>query len=318
MNCLFVTNRPNYCHKRFAESIGAKFFHVRHFIPENIPAVSLTLNGFLNSLCLPESGVFFAESVMDFYPVYYKNPKGKKIILIAEDTLFKLEKMPKIKKDYIIRLLRKADGLVAISELCKRMVLKYVSKPVRVAYPFPHKEFFHVKADIESKNVLFVGRNDKTKGFMELVEAVKLLRKSDPEWKLYLVGECSRSVKAENGIIPAGFVQKMEPYFEKCAFFVHPAQFDPCPATVFEAMNAGIIPVISKNIGQTDIFRKTGLNRLVLEDTRPEIIAEKLEDLSREGKKSLSSKARSLSKRFRERERLRIFKNEFLSLVNGV
>src|SRR3990172_6623249 len=163
MKAVFTTNRPNYCHRRFAESVNARFFYVKHYIPDGIPLLSLPINGFLSSLSLPDADVYFSESIMDYYPVYYKNPEGRKIILLAEDTLYKLPMLPKPKKDFIVRLLKSADGFLAVSDICRHLLLKYVEKPVRIVYPFPHKEFFHVKANINSKNILFIGRNDKSK-----------------------------------------------------------------------------------------------------------------------------------------------------------
>lgn len=287
-------------------------------MPENIPLLSLPINGMLNSFFLEDAEVFFAESIMDYYPVYYKHPEGKKIILIAEDTLFKMETMNSIKKNFLVKLFASADGFMAISDLCRNMLLGYVKKPVRVAYPFPHKEFFHVRSDIKSKKILFIGRNDKTKGFPELVDAVKILRKNDPEWKLFLVGECSKAVKKEDGIHPLGFVRDIEPYMKSCAYYVHPAHFDPCPATVFEAMNAGMITVISDNIGHAGIFRNNGLDSLILDDSKPETIARKLEDLSRKNNKKLSIKLRNLSKKYRENKMIKIFKEEFESLLDEV
>lgn len=318
MTRLFVTNRPNYCHKRFAETAGCTFYYAKHFIPENIPVLSLPFNGVLNSLRLPDADIYFAESIMDYYPVYYKNTKSKKLILLAEDTLFKLEKLPNFKRNYILKLFRSADGFIAISDLCKVMMLRYVKRPVRVAYPFPHKEFFHVKSDINTKNVLFIGRDDKTKGFVELVEAIKLLRRTDKEWILYLIGDCSTSVRGEEGINPMGFVKNMEPYFKKCSFLVHPAHFDPCPATIFEAMNAGMITLISNSIGQAGLFRKNGLGNLILKYNSPKTIAEALKRLSEKNNKKISSKLRSFSKDFTEKKRLKIFGKEFESLAKEI
>lgn len=315
MSRIFVTNRPNYCHKKFAESVGCRFYHVNHFIPENIPLLSLPVNGFLNSLKLGDADVFFAESIMDYYPVYYKKTCAEKIILVAEDTLFKMGSMNTVKRDFLLKLFRSADGFIAISDLCRRMLRRHVQAPVRTAYPFPHREFFHVKSDIHSKNILFVGRNDRTKGFPELVEAVRMLRRADKEWNLFLIGECSISVKPEEGIHPLGFVRDMEPYFRKCAYYVHPAHFDPCPATVFEAMNAGMITVISDSIGQTDIFMKTRLGNLVLADNRPATIARILSAFSSKNNSRLSAKLRKLSMKFREKERVALFKKQFESLL---
>ena len=318
MNIVFVTNRPNYCHRRFAESLNARFYKINHFLPENIPLISLPLNGMFNSSNLPDADVYFAESVMDYYPIYYKNTSSKKIILLAEDTLFKLDTMPDFKKNYILKLFRSASGFIAISDLCKRVVLKYVKIPIRVAYPFPHKEFFHVKSDVSSKNVLFVGRDDKTKGFIELVEAIRFLHKQDNTWNLYLIGQCSNSVRKEEGIHPLGVVKNMEPYFKKCGYLVHPAYFDPCPATIFEAMNAGMITIISNNIGQADIFKKNGFSNLILKNNTPKTISQKLLDIADKNNRGLSSRLRRCSKKFREPERLEMFKQEFQSLVDEI
>ena len=320
MGTLFVTNKPNYCHKRFAESVHSEFYHVRHYFPDGIPLMSLPINGFLNSLSLPKSDIYFAESIIDYYPIYYRNlKKCKKIILIAEDTLTMMDKMNKLKRNYILKLLNSVDGFLSISESFKRLVLNYVKKPVRVVYPFPHKDFFHVRAPTNTKNVLFIGRNDKTKGFMELVEAIKILRKDDDKWNIYLIGECSKSVKNADGVHSLGYVKNMENYFKICTYFVHPGNRDlTTPATIFEAMNSGIIPIISKGLGQDEIFRRKNLNDLILPNNNPETIAKKLEDLSQNNNRKLSKRGIKLSKDFRERGRLKIFREEFNSLVNDI
>ncbi len=315
MKVLFVTNQPNYCHKRFAEAVGAEFYRVKHFVPDGIPIVSLPINGWFNSRKLPEADVYFAESIMDYYPVFYKNPKGKKVILIAEDTLFKLEGMSKPKREFILKLFRSADGFVAISDLCKELLSKYVDKPCVVAYPFPHEDFSDVNADMRQKNILFIGRADKTKGYLKLVEAVKILREKALEWTLYLIGKCSEDVKEEIGIKPMGVVKDMAPYFERCSVLVHPADFDPCPATVFEAMQAGIVPIISGNIGQSKIFLENGMKSLVLDSTDPKVIAAKIEELQHKGLKIFSYKAKQLVSTYNEVQRLSIFKREFSDLM---
>ncbi len=318
MKCVFVTNRPNYCHRRFAEYVECRFYYIKHFLPENIPTISLPLNGVLNSLCLKNSDVFFSESIMDYYPVYYKHSEHKKIVLIAEDTIFKLGLMPDYKKRYILKLFNSVDGFIAISDLCKKILLRYVDKPIKVAYPFPHKEFFRVKVPLDTKNILFVGRNDITKGFIELVKAVKILRKRGLDWNLYLVGDCSNSVSKGDGIHPLGFVKNIESIMKTCTYFVHPAYFDPCPATVFEAMTAGLITIISNNIGQTKIFKDKDLGGLILDNNKPETIANKLEELSKKNNTILSSKLRNISKEFREPKRLEMFKNQFEKLLSEI
>jgi glycosyltransferase involved in cell wall biosynthesis len=317
MGTIFVTNRPNYCHRRFAESIKARFFYIKHYFPDGVPVFSLPINGWLNSFSLPESEIYFSESILDYYPVYYKNPKGKKIILIAEDTLFKLKSMQKMKKNFILKIFRSADGFIAISDLCKELLEKYIDKPCRVAYPFPHKDFSHIKADTKSKNIIFIGRKDPTKGYHNLIEAVKLLRKENKEWNLYLVGRCSEGIRKEDGIHPLGEIKNIDPYIKKCSLLVHPAYFDSCPATVFEAMQAGVIPIISNNIGQTKIFRENNLKELILEVNEPNQIAKKMIQIH--GKtKIMSKKIKKVVFSYNEKKRISLFRKEFNLLVKEI
>jgi len=317
MKILFVTNQPNYCHRKFAESIGAEFYYVKHNFPDGIPLLSLPINGWLNSKSLPKADVYFAESVMDYYPVYYKNPGEKKIILIAEDTLFKLKSMSEMKVNFILKMFKSADGFIAISDLCKNLLLQYMNKPCRVAYPFPHTDFSHVKADTESKNIIFIGRKDPTKGYHKLVEAVKILRKSDNEWNLYLIGNCSDGIKKEGGIHPLGRIKNMDPYMKKCSIMVHPADFDPCPATVFEAMQSGVVPIISNNMGQAKIFKENKLKELILYNTNPKQIAEKTLEIHEKTKK-LSKSVKNVVSSYDEKTRIPMFQKEFELLVREI
>ncbi len=71
-------------------------------------------------------------------------------------------------------------------------------------------------------------------------------------------------------------------------------------------------------IGQAEIFRKNKLNALILKDNKPETIAKKLEEFSNRDNKKLSSELRTLSKDFRERKSLILFKKKFELLVNSI
>jgi len=317
MKIVFLTNQPNYCHKKFAEAVRSEFYYIKHYIPDGIPLLSLPVNGWLNSFSLPEADVFFSESIMDYYPAYCRNSNTKKIILIAEDTLFKLNGMPKMKRNFILKVFKSADGFIAISDLCKNLLLKYVNKPCRVAYPFPHKDFSHVKADTSAKNIIFIGRKDPTKGYHRLVEAVRILRETDKEWDLYLVGDCSKDIRKEDGIYPVGKIKNLDPYMKKCSLMVHPADFDPCPATVFEAMQAGIVPIISNNIGQTKIFRENNLKELILDNNNPKQIAEKTIQIHK-NIKSLSKKVKRVVSYYNEKARISLFQKEFDLLVKEI
>ena len=157
-----------------------------------------------------------------------------------------------------------------------------------------------------------------------MVKAVKLLNKEKRKFNLYLVGRCESTVKENyKWLYKEGFVKpkSLKSYFKKCSIYVHPADFDPCPVSVFEAMSAGMIPIITKNVGQYDIFVENGLNELVLEDNSPEAIAKKILDIYKKPKfwkRKISLKCKKIARNYRKEKQAKLFKKKFYKLLNAI
>ena len=87
---------------------------------------------------------------------------------------------------------------------------------------------------------------ESCKRFDLLVDAVEILNKKGNEFSLYLVGSCIDSVNVDfPWLHKEGFQQNLDKYFKKCSLYIHPADFDSCPVTVFETMSSGMIPIIA-------------------------------------------------------------------------
>jgi glycosyltransferase involved in cell wall biosynthesis len=103
--------------------------------------------------------------------------------------------------------------------------------------------------------------------------------------------------------------------------YIHPADFDSCPVTVFEAMASGLIPIITKNVGESDILDDNGLECLILENNQPEIIAEKILEIGdhdEQWKKNISLHCREISSEYNKESQSKEFKRVFNELIKKI
>ena len=276
--------------------------------------------GFFDIRKIPKSDVLLLESLycLPFAKRYKQkiNPQCKIISIIA-DTSFWEEKLSIFRKIYYRLYIDCVDGLIAVSERIKKDILDYIDKPVEVVRPFFVSKFKKEKLSFEKK-ILFIGNEVKEKGFLKLIKAMELLS----DFELFLVGDCYKAINdiRDNSIHIEGRVTSLKRYFDKCTYYVHPADFDPCPVSVFEAMHAGLIPVISKDTGQSEIFNK-GLKKLILEDNKPITIAKKIieiNDLHNQEKLKLIRECKKLSIDYTREKSVKRFKRAFLKLLENI
>jgi len=265
---------------------------------------------------IPKSDALLLESLycLPFAKKYKQkiNPQCKIISIIA-DTSFWRRKLSLARRIYYALYLDCVDGFIAVSERIKKDILNYVDRPVEVVRPFFVGKFQKETINFEKK-ILFVGNEVKEKGFPKLIKAMELL----PDFELFLVGDCYKAInKTPQNTRVEGRVPRLEKYFNSCSYYVHPADFDPCPASVFEAMYAGLIPIITKDVGQSELFTKD-LRCLILENNNPETIAKKLMEVhgySTTRKRRIVKRCREIAKRYTKERSIREFKKAFYRLV---
>jgi glycosyltransferase involved in cell wall biosynthesis len=272
--------------------------------------------GRFNYRTLKSSEVLLLESLYSapFAKRFKKmNPECKVVSIIA-DTSFWKKKLGLMRKIYYWRYLSSVDGYLAVSERIKKDILSYENKPVKVVRPFFVSKY-RIKRRGISKNILFIGHEVREKGYLQLVQAMKYL----PEFTLYLIGDCCKGVKTRLRNIRLKWrVPRLNGYFRKCSFYVHPAEFDPCPVVVWEAMYAGLIPLITEGVGQSELF-KGKLERLLLKDNAPKTIAEKIEEIySASDVDALIADCKKLAERYEKEKSIEQFRVSFRKLLEAI
>ncbi len=315
----FVTINPHYCDLKYGEAVADRIFYMKTFgIPRRIPVFSNLFLGYLNSFLLPKDSLYFCEGPTELYPMYYKKPNARIIATLKDNTLFNMQFMPPAKKKFLIKLLSICDAFIVDTKYMKSLAKKYFDTETKIHPPFCAQPFFDVRPNLESKNILFIGDANKQKGFIELAETMKYT----PDWNLYLVGTCShimRKFGVSNNVHIEDYQKDLGPYFNKCSFYVHPASFDVFGVTVLEAMSTGIIPIVTRMTGASEMLIKNGLKDLVIGNNKPETIKEKLESVYNWGyrkKLSVSNKCKEIvRKNYTEEVNVERFKKIFQSLA---
>jgi len=292
---------PHYAHLTWAKSIGAK-------VVETPMGIGLFDYGKIKG-----SDLLLLESLYcaPFARRYKKKNPNCKVICIIADTSFWSERLGIFRKVFYWRYLGYVDGFIAVSERIKRDIQNSVDRPVVMVRPFLVNRFRPRKHEF-NKKLLFVGNEVKEKGYDYLIKSMGYL----PNFELFLVGDCYKKVHTKKtNVHVEGKVPSLRPYFEKCSIYVHPADFDPCPSSVWEAMYAGLIPVVSHGVGQSELFRGE-LKRLVLTKNDPKSVADKIAEVYNLGeKKALIEKCRELSSRYTKEKNIKYFKNSFSQLL---
>jgi len=219
-------SKPHSSHAIFAKSIGSEFI--------DLPYFPTSISFLYNLKLLTKYDILFTESAACLLPaILVKMAKRKFVLTIAMDPLYHpvYHQMPTVKRKYLLSLLKYVDGFIAVSEMMKILVQKIVSRPVEVVYP-PIVNIPKTRSNIKNNNVLFIGHARRSKGYIKLIKAFELLEKENRNYKLYLIGKCCYDVKNYFPKIPRnvhleGFVPNIDPYFNLCSYYVHPADFDP-------------------------------------------------------------------------------------------
>ena len=184
-------------------------------------------------------------------------------------------------------MLKKIDVLVCTSEMMKNYLPVECQKRAFIVAPaFDRKSLKRVKGNVNTKNIIFTARICLEKGVDHLVEAFLKVKKEFPEAKLYLCGASSyihgqgnlrEQLERRNlkDVIFTGHVD-IKPYLRLCSLYVNLSWIDPASVSVIQAMSVGIVPIVSKGVGNKVYVERVAKELVVKDDAEAEQIIKKL------------------------------------------
>lgn len=191
------------------------------------------------------------------------------------------------------RYTEKLHGLIAVSETARDTFLPYIPGDYTIIPNGVDLERFHpdvpaLEGFRDRKNrILYLGRLDRRKGLIELLQALKIIKEEIPDAFLIVVGkgplenDCRKLVKDLNlsdSIVFCGYVEsKLIPsYYASCDVYCSPALGgESFGIVLLEAMAVGK-PVVASKIPGYDRVIIDGYNGLFFDPKNPQDIAGKI------------------------------------------
>ncbi|MEE4356963.1 MAG: glycosyltransferase family 4 protein [Desulfococcaceae bacterium] len=188
--------------------------------------------------------------------------------------------------------------VLAISRVIKNEIIRhYHVKPehIRVIYNGVDTEIFHpglkelyrkkIREEYgigeEEMLLLFISNDHKRKNLSALLRALQLLLPQ--KFRLMVIGSDrsepyrQQSIKMGIGdqLLFTGHQRQIESFFGASDIFVFPSHYDAFGNVCLEAMAAGLPLICSRTCGASELIRN-GVNGFILEQKRPEELAEKI------------------------------------------
>lgn len=168
------------------------------------------------------------------------------------------------------------------------------------------------KNDLNTKNIISVGRLSPEKGYLDLIDVFKLFSDKHPQWKLNIVGdgeeynlirEKIKSFNLDNKIIMHGFLEQKQLHevFKESSIYVMASETESFGLVLIEAMSFGIPCVsFSSAQGAKEII-EDNVNGYLISNRNKEFMVEKIDRLVKDNclRQKLGVNARNSIKKYK-------------------
>lgn len=147
-----------------------------------------------------------------------------------------------------------SDYIITLTEKDKNNYIKNLKVDKKIDFIYnPIIENINGSCNIDSKQIISVGRLTSQKGFDMLCDVANLVLHKNPNWKWIILGEgedrelIEKKIayyNLENKLILKGNVAKVEGYYKNSSIYVMTSRFEGLPMTLLEAKGYGL-PIVS-------------------------------------------------------------------------
>ncbi len=197
-----------------------------------------------------------------------------------------------IRKYFEEETLRRASNFIFITPWVEEVVKREyaVKNSFNIFNPIA-SNFFNIHKKWESKNIVYIGRINPVKGLENLIMAMDIVIKENPNVTLNVYGHSDAAYAdyiinfindkgLSNYIKMHGFISnnKLPEVLSNAEIFVLPSSMENCPVTILEAMATGT-PVISTKQGGIPYLINDGVTGILYDYGNYEALAEAISKL---------------------------------------
>lgn len=197
---------------------------------------------------------------------------------------------PELGKSFIRRAIGMSETVIAVSQASASQLRNIVPTANIAVIPnavdmtsfVPRPEI--AIAESSPVRLLFVGATGKLKGEHDLIEAIALARKSEPNFKSSLIGFGAEGLRAKCALLGiAEVIEYLGPvsvderisFFQNADIFVLPTYAEAMPVSVIEAMASGLA-IITTPVGGIPELIEDGVDGFLVEPGDVKALAERI------------------------------------------
>lgn len=259
------------------------------------------------------------------YPVYCLR-KNRKTIAWNHGSVYNLLQEDTNRKK-MTKSLAFVNKIIAISDLTyeslETVFPMYSEKMLLLNNGYDFNEILlksneTVEKTIEKDSLVFVGRIEKNKGIIELLDLFLEILKEIPNKKLYLLGtgelddyvqDFIQTHSLQNNIIPLGYISNPYPYIKAAAFIIMLSYAEGFPTVFVEGLSLGV-GFVSTVVGGVNELSNNGQTGFVA-DNKNELKQYLLEELAKDKEYRIiqPENCRNLVKKYDVSEQIKEFEN---------
>jgi len=246
-----------------------------------------------------------------------KSGGNKKIVLNTHGGIFHTKKMMFVKNIYFNTMTRFsakfADKIIADSEHDKELIEKIADKKKIsvIGHGVPWQRLSKIRRNGNGKTLIHFGRIASNKKIDKILHAVKILKKSIPDVKFFVVGadwgelkklkELANKLGIKKNVIFTGEVNEKKLYqiMSKSDLFVLASEYEGFGISVIEAMAAGL-PAVVNDIETMKELVQNGKNGFRIDFNDYDCVAKTILRLLKDKslRKKIEASNRSYTKKF--------------------
>ena len=303
MKILFLYNHPHPVHGAWAESIAAEFLQDR--VSFRIPGISRIVKSLITLMKIPkETDIILCESSSQLISgsIWKRFNKNKKLACILSDPKWYYLQNKRVSRKIYFWMLKQADVLIPTSPLMKSFIPKELQERASIVFPYVNiKQYLNENQSQNAHTIIFAGRMGYEKGADKTLKAFQLIKKKIPDAKIYFIGFGELKEPLENKKIKdaifTGWSDSPQEYYKLSSLYLSLARIDPAGIAPLEAMLSGVIPLVSRGVGNAYIVEKLD-KKLIVKDE--EGAAKKIISLwnNKETMQQFAKRGRDLAKRY--------------------
>lgn len=242
----------------------------------------------------------------------------------GQANLISLEHVAFSVRPRLVRLLSKIlykriDQVVVLTEQDKKSYSSFQKNIIKINNISPYDLDENLIYDVNSKDIIAVGRLTYQKNYESLLESWELISTKSPEWKLKIYGTGENQdnltkIITERGlknVTLMGSANNIDEIYKKAAFFVMSSRFEGLPMVLIEAQTFGL-PIVSYDCphGPSEVIDHE-LNGLLVENQNSNALAKAIQRLidQPEVRLEYSKSAKKSAQRFTTTSILKEWKN---------